>query len=305
MRSLTTHLTAILTISALALSAGSATAGGFKWSGKGVTVKVGSNHNKHYNYKYHKHYNKAYVKKVYVKPIYDHCYYPPTSYCFVLPGECWYTLSHRIYGDRNLARHIAGFNGLSLGASLIPGQQLQLPVINQDGTLAASTAPAPAPIAPQGQPFGAQGQAFGPQGAAFGPQGPMTGSPLPTSAATMTPGMESAAPPAPAAPAAPAANIRVESAEASLPSVAIGSVLVLDSASLGSEPGSVRLRISGVSLPVEVLEWTGGSAKIRLPEMELSESLRAEIEVLRADGSLASRSAIRLTPAATRLALTN
>ena len=45
--------------------------------------------------------------------------------------------------------------------------------------------------------------------------------------------------------------------------------------------------------------------KIQLPKMELSRPVKASLEVLRADGSLASKSAIELTPAATRLALGN
>ena len=45
------------------------------------------------------------------------------------------------------------------------------------------------------------------------------------------------------------------------------------------------------------------SVKIQLPKMELTGPMKADLEVLRADGSLASKSAIELTPAATRLAL--
>ena len=40
-------------------------------------------------------------------------------------------------------------------------------------------------------------------------------------------------------------------------------------------------------------------------EVELTGATKAEIEVLRADGSLASKSAIELTPAADRLARGN
>ena len=90
-----------------------------------------------------------------------------------------------------------------------------------------------------------------------------------------------------------------------LPRVAIGSTLMLDGESLGTEKGIVRLQISGMTLPVEVIEWTAGSVKAQLPKMELSRAVRAELEVLRADGSVASNSAIELTPAATRVALGN
>jgi hypothetical protein len=63
--------------------------------------------------------------------------------------------------------------------------------------------------------------------------------------------------------------------------------------------------VSGLSLPIEVLAWTGSSATVRLPNVELAEALQAEIEVLRADGSLASKTGIKLTPSADKLALSN
>jgi hypothetical protein len=63
--------------------------------------------------------------------------------------------------------------------------------------------------------------------------------------------------------------------------------------------------VGGLSLPIEVLEWTNSSAKIRLPEVELTGAMKAEIEVLRADGSVASKSAVELTSANSRLAQGN
>jgi hypothetical protein len=87
--------------------------------------------------------------------------------------------------------------------------------------------------------------------------------------------------------------------------VAVGSTLVLDGQEFGNEQGVARLRVAGLALPVEVLEWTTSSAKIRLPKFEVTGATTAEIEVLRADGSLASKSSIQLTPAADRLALAN
>lgn len=101
---------------------------------------------------------------------------------------------------------------------------------------------------------------------------------------------------------APAASIRQAIEEPSIPSVAIGSVIVLDGQQLGADKGLVRLRLAEVALPVEVLEWTATSAKVRLPQMDLTGAMRAEIEVLRADGSLASKSAVQLTLAAPSLA---
>jgi hypothetical protein len=110
---------------------------------------------------------------------------------------------------------------------------------------------------------------------------------------------------APAMNSAPTANIGTVSTEARLPSVAIGSVLTLDGQSLGNDRGIVRLKVNGLALPIEVLEWNATIVKIQLPQLELAGAIKAEIEVLRADGSLASKSAVELTPATNRLALSN
>ena len=88
-------------------------------------------------------------------------------------------------------------------------------------------------------------------------------------------------------------------------SVPTGSTLKLDGESLGSDAGVVRLRISGVAMPVEVIEWSADSTKIRLPKLDVAEATKAELEVVRADGTLASTNAIQLTTAAGGLALGN
>jgi hypothetical protein len=149
--------------------------------------------------------------------------------------------------------------------------------------------------APTGQPM-PQGMQMNANGGSIGPQVPFNG---PVSGPMSTPNAR------PSAPASPSANIRVASAERPIATVAIGSVLSLDGQALGGERGIVRLRVNGLALPVEVLEWSAESAKIRLPELDLEGPMKAEIEVLRADGSLASKTAIELTSAATRLALGN
>jgi hypothetical protein len=178
---------------------------------------------------------------------------------------------------------------------------------------------------PQGGQFGPQAnmipangavgpQAGGlPQGAQFGPQGPaMNGPAMNSQPMNGSPNMFSGNGPllpnagAPNAIAsAPSANVRTVTAETKLPNIAVGSILALDGQSLGNERGIVRLSINGLTLPVEVLEWNTVAAKIQLPQLELAGPMKAEIEVLRADGSLASKSAVELTPAASRLALGN
>jgi hypothetical protein len=199
---------------------------------------------------------------------------------------------------------------------LVPGQMLRVPVVNANGTLAASNAPMPAAFAPQGIPLSAQAAplgsnpAIGVGSSSIAPQGVPNGA-----SAGSTPLQSPSIPPlestfkapsaAPAASVAPAANIRTVKEETALPRVAIGSTLMLDGDSLGEEKGTVRLRIGTMSLPVDVVEWTVAAVKIELPKMELDRPVKAILEVLRADGGLASKSEIELTPAATRLALGN
>jgi hypothetical protein len=82
-----------------------------------------------------------------------------------------------------------------------------------------------------------------------------------------------------------------------LPKIASGSTLKIDGQTLGDEQGSVRLRVGGVALPVSVVEWTAESAKVRLPNFEVTSATKAEIEVVRADGTVAATTGLQLTPA--------
>jgi hypothetical protein len=226
------------------------------------------------------------------------CYRPLHCFVWVLPGDTWTTISLREYGNPNFCHFLASYNGLSLTAPLFIGQQIRLPEIHPNGVLTKSYAPMPAPFIPPVQPLVAGGSPIVSQNlvnaptnvAPIGPVAPMS------AAAPVVNG---------SAPTIPTANIREASAAPAMPTVAIGSTLLVDGQALGSETGIVRLRLSGVALKVEVLEWTAASAKIRLPEMDLTSAMSAEIEVLRADGSLAAKTAIQLTPAATKLAQGN
>jgi hypothetical protein len=259
-------LIAFLTLSAAILAASSATAGGFSFSGGGNggnkgSVKISFNGNHHHNNHHHGHHHHAHHGhhhhvRYYAPPVrllYSKCYHPQFQCCYVYPGDTWYSISRRNYGVNFLTTRIASFNGLSTNSRLVPGQQLRLPVVNANGSLAVSNAPMPAPFAAQGVPVAKQ----------------------------------------------------VVPQEPTLPRVAIGSTLMLDGESLGTEKGIVRLQINGMTVPVEVIEWTAGTVKAQLPKMELTRAVKAELEVLRADGSVASNSAIELTPAETRVALGN
>jgi hypothetical protein len=91
--------------------------------------------------------------------------------------------------------------------------------------------------------------------------------------------------------------------EAPRPKVTVGSTLLVDGQSFGDKPGAARLRVGAAALKIEVIEWAGSSVKIRLPQLDLASATNADIEVVRADGSLASKTGIELN-AAIEVALT-
>jgi hypothetical protein len=211
------------------------------------------------------------------EPNYGQAYEPFHSSYICQPGDSFYTVSLKEYGTSAAANHIARFNRLQPSAALVPGLRLMLPSVSANGQLAQSRAPAP--FVDGGVPHSVA---------------------APTSVATPTAKF------APnAVPATLAAKVAEAPSEPALPKVTVGSTLVLDGQEFGRDQGVARLRVSGLSLPIEVLEWTASSATVRLPDVELAGALKAEIEVLRADGSLASMTGIELTPAAETLALGN
>ena len=293
MRNFSTKLTVALAIFALAATSAFADNKGNKkgsfgisFGGGGVGLRFGNsnhsnfnhnnfNHNNNYN---HKKYN-SHCGNYGGNPVYPYgqqygmAYEPFHSFYVCQPGDSFYMVSLKEYGTSAVARHIASYNRLAQNAGLVPGQRLMLPSVAANGMLTPSLAPAPFIDATPQVPF----------------TNPTANFTQPKSIATSS----------------LAANVQVSATEPALPSVTVGSTLMLDGQVFGDEQGVARLRIGGLSLPVEVIEWTSSSAKIRLPQVELTAPLKAEIEVLRADGSVASKTAIELTPAASRLALGN
>jgi hypothetical protein len=84
--------------------------------------------------------------------------------------------------------------------------------------------------------------------------------------------------------------------------VALGSLIMLNGQSFGGQPGGVRLLISGIAMPIQVVEWTPNGVKVQLPMFELTSVTPAEIEVVRPDGSVASKIAVELIAAPAPLA---
>ena len=77
---------------------------------------------------------------------------------------------------------------------------------------------------------------------------------------------------------------------------------MINGQAFGNVAGGARLSLNGMALPIEVLEWTPAGVKIRLPQLQINGVTPAEIEVIRGDGSLASKTPIDLTGSAAPLA---
>jgi hypothetical protein len=77
--------------------------------------------------------------------------------------------------------------------------------------------------------------------------------------------------------------------------VPVGSILMINGQTFGDQPGGARLRINGMAMPIATLAWTSAGVQVQLPQIELTGVTPADIEVIRADGSVASTSPIDLT----------
>jgi hypothetical protein len=263
--------------------------GGFKISfGGGSNHKSCSfwNHNNHKDHHHHNKYHSGYYKynggyyssypygQVVAAPIVNvgQAFEPFHSNYVVEPGDSFYEVSLKEYATSGNARFIAQFNGMPQSAALTPGQILQVPSISASGQLSASRAPTADALRARSTGGVANVGAVGNVVSNFNNLGS---------------GISSQ--PAPVV-------------EAPQPKVTVGSTLLVDGQSFGDKAGTARLRVSGLSLPIEVLERTTGAVKIQLPTVELTSATKADIEVIRADGTLASKSGVELG-AATPVAL--
>jgi hypothetical protein len=201
-------------------------------------------------------------------------YEPVHSNYYVQPGDTFYVIALKEYGTSAPTSYLSQYNRLAPNAALVPGQMLWLPSISANGMLSESRAPRALP-----------------PGAATSP---ILSSVASTAKITQVPVAKIEA-------AATTATV----AEPERAKVPTGSTIKLDGQSLGDKPGVVRLKISNMALPVEVIEWSADSTKVRLPKLDVAGSMNAELEVLRADGSVAATNAISLTTVASSLVAAN
>jgi hypothetical protein len=192
---------------------------------------------------------------------------PFQSSYVVQPGDSFYTVSLKNYGTSANARYIARFNNMQQTQALIVGRTLNLPSISANGQLS--------------RPQASVANTF---------QGTTSNglSNFSTAASSL---------------ASTLARPVSQTATAPLPKVTVGSTLLVDGQKFGDKQGSARLRVGGAALKVEVVEWTASSVKVHLPQLELAGASKADIEVVRADGTIASKSSIELnTPSEVALA---
>jgi hypothetical protein len=101
---------------------------------------------------------------------------------------------------------------------------------------------------------------------------------------------------------APTADISVLPEDIARTQVPMGGTLLLSGQAFGGGTGSARLVIANRAFAVQVLNWSDTGVKIQLPKLTGGSTLQGDLEVLRADGSLASKSAIELIPVTADLA---
>ena len=281
MKTTTSKLLAIVTFSvALATTSAFACGGGGNKGGGGGNygVRVGGGYNNG-GYNNGTCHTNNYNNGGYNGQYFGQAFEPFHSSYICQPGDSFYTVSLKEYGTSSAQFHIAKFNGLAPNAALVPGQRLVLPSIAANGQLRPANRPA-----------------------GVGDTTPVQGLPVATPTTPTTSNLTQAVS---AVTSNFASAVKPVATEPALPKVTVGSTLVLDGQTFGEEKGVARLAVSGLSFPVTVIEWTNSSVKVELPKFELTSPAKVELEVLRADGSVASKSAIELTPAADRLASTN
>ncbi len=121
--------------------------------------------------------------------------------------------------------------------------------------------------------------------------GTLAQSDAPLAESTSAPANSTASAPATPASFTTAAGSDEDVARTSVPA---GSTLLVDGQQFGSKPGSARLRIGGGLMKLSVIQWTPNAVKVNLPKADQVGSTDADLEIVRADGSIASRTSLEV-----------
>lgn len=79
--------------------------------------------------------------------------------------------------------------------------------------------------------------------------------------------------------------------------VPVGATITLQGNALGDQPGMLVLQIDKISLPSQVNEWKPDAVNATLPMLGLAGPTKAQLWMVRADGSVAAQVAVELLPA--------
>ncbi len=214
----------------------------------------------------------------------------------VLPGDSLPVISLKEYGTSDNAKFIARFNRFPESQALRLNQVLALPSIGAHGQLSQSRAPAA--DSPQQSTTASGSPGCSNNGTSTFPTTSTSG--FPTASGSDFPG-QLAGTTNTLAKTAPAPIVNPTPA-ASLSRIAVGSTLLVDAAQFGDQAGTAQLRIGNAPVTVDVLEWTASAIKVRLPQLQLAAASTADLLIMRADGTAASKTSIELI-AAPRVAL--
>jgi hypothetical protein len=78
--------------------------------------------------------------------------------------------------------------------------------------------------------------------------------------------------------------------------VAAGGELVIAGEGLGPEPGKVIVHLGNIEMEAEVLGWYDLGVRLKMPDLPLAETTKADLVVIRGDGAAANPVAITVNP---------
>ncbi len=79
--------------------------------------------------------------------------------------------------------------------------------------------------------------------------------------------------------------------------IPVGSLITLQGKELGTDAGQVVVQIDEISLPALMNEWQDESVKVTLPMLGLAGATKANLWMVKADGTVAANVAVELVPA--------
>ena len=85
-------------------------------------------------------------------------------------------------------------------------------------------------------------------------------------------------------------------ADAKLPQVPVGATITLAGKDLGNKAGQVLVNVNQVVVAAEVVKWEVAAATVSMPQIRLAAATKAQLQVLLADGKVASTVDVELIP---------